>query len=129
MLPSALLLRHAALDAIGGWDTRRIMTEDRDLAIRLAVAGRHVGFLPEPLTRLRRFDHGNLTSRKWRTMQADLAVVAKHRMLYRETLGLGLKFNYNKQYVFDLNYVQYSNNTFVPLFDRDYYSASFSVTF
>lgn len=88
MLPSALLLRHTALDAVGGWDTRRIMTEDRDLAIRLAVAGRHVGFLPEPLTRLRRFDHGNLTSRKWRTMQADLAVVAKHRMLYRETLGL-----------------------------------------
>ena len=47
----------------------------------------------------------------------------------RETLGLGLKFNYNKQYVFDLNYVGYSNNTFDPLFDRDYYSASFSVTF
>ena len=47
----------------------------------------------------------------------------------RETLGLGLKFNYNKQYVFDLNYVSYANNTFDPLFDRDYYSASFSVTF
>jgi len=47
----------------------------------------------------------------------------------RQTLGLGLKFNYNKQYTVDLNYVSYSNNTFDPLFDRDYYSAAFSVTF
>lgn len=47
----------------------------------------------------------------------------------RQTLGLGLKFNYNKKYVFDLNYVGYANDNFDPLFDRDYYSASFSVTF
>jgi hypothetical protein len=47
----------------------------------------------------------------------------------REVLGLGLKFTYNKQYVFDLNWVDYANNNFDPLFDRDYYSASFSVTF
>jgi hypothetical protein len=31
--------------------------------------------------------------------------------------------------VFDLNWVDYANNNFDPLFDRDYYSASFSVTF
>jgi hypothetical protein len=47
----------------------------------------------------------------------------------REVLGLGMKFTYNKQYVFDLNWVDYANNNFDPLFDRDYYSASFSVTF
>jgi len=47
----------------------------------------------------------------------------------REVLGLGLKFTYNKQYVFDLNWVDYADNNFDPLFDRDYYSASFSVTF
>jgi hypothetical protein len=47
----------------------------------------------------------------------------------REVLGLGLKFTYNKQYVFDLNWVDYADNNFDPLFDRDYYSASLSVTF
>ncbi|MGB5103684.1 MAG: DUF1302 domain-containing protein [Steroidobacteraceae bacterium] len=47
----------------------------------------------------------------------------------RQTLGLGLKFNLNKKYILDVNYVSYANNNFDPLFDRDYYSAAFSVTF
>jgi len=47
----------------------------------------------------------------------------------RMTLGLGVKFNYNKKYVLDVNYVSYENGGFDPLFDRDYYSAAVSVTF
>jgi hypothetical protein len=47
----------------------------------------------------------------------------------RQTLGLGVKFNYNKRYVFDMNYVSYADENFDPLFDRDYYSASVSMTF
>jgi len=47
----------------------------------------------------------------------------------RSVLGLGLKFTYNKAYVFDLNWVQYADNGYDPLQDRDFYSASFSVTF
>jgi hypothetical protein len=47
----------------------------------------------------------------------------------RMVLGLGLKFNYNKKYTFDTNWVQYADNGYDPLQDRDYYSASFSVTF
>jgi hypothetical protein len=47
----------------------------------------------------------------------------------RSVLGLGLKFNYNKKYVLDLNYVEYGTSQFDPLFDRDYYSAAVSVTF
>jgi hypothetical protein len=47
----------------------------------------------------------------------------------RSVLGLGLKFNYNKKYVLDLNYVEYDTADFDPLFDRDYYSAAVSVTF
>jgi hypothetical protein len=47
----------------------------------------------------------------------------------RKTLGLGVKFNYNKAYTVDLNYVRYDNGGFDPLFDRDYYSAAVSMTF
>jgi hypothetical protein len=47
----------------------------------------------------------------------------------RQVLGLGLKFNYNKKYVLDLNWVDYADKSFDPLFDRDYYSAALSVTF
>jgi hypothetical protein len=47
----------------------------------------------------------------------------------REQLGLGLKFNLNKKYTLEANYVTYANADFDPLGDRDYYSVSASVTF
>jgi hypothetical protein len=47
----------------------------------------------------------------------------------REVLGLGLKLTYNKSYVFELNWVDYADSNYDPLHDRDYYSASASVTF
>jgi hypothetical protein len=47
----------------------------------------------------------------------------------RQTIGLGLKFSYQKKYTLDLNYVGYANDTFDPTFDRDYYSAAVSMTF
>jgi hypothetical protein len=46
-----------------------------------------------------------------------------------EVLGLGLKFTYNKKYTLELNMVDYANDTYDPLFDRDYYSVSAGVTF
>ncbi len=47
----------------------------------------------------------------------------------RSALNLGLKFNYNKRYDLQLNWVQYGNSGYDPLFDRDYYSANVSMTF
>jgi hypothetical protein len=47
----------------------------------------------------------------------------------REQLGLGLKFNLNKKYTLEANYVTYADADFDPLGDRDYYSVSASVTF
>jgi hypothetical protein len=47
----------------------------------------------------------------------------------RQVLGLGVKFTYNKKYVLDLNWVDYADDNYDPLFDRDYYSAAVSVTF
>ena len=47
----------------------------------------------------------------------------------RQTVGLGLKFSYNKKYTLDMNYVSYADDNFDPLHDRDYYSAAVSVTF
>jgi hypothetical protein len=47
----------------------------------------------------------------------------------RNALNLGLRFNYNKKYQLDLNWVQFGNSGYDPLQDRDYYSASISATF
>jgi hypothetical protein len=47
----------------------------------------------------------------------------------RSALNLGLRFNYNKRYQVDMNWVQFGNSGYDPLQDRDYYSASISMTF
>jgi hypothetical protein len=47
----------------------------------------------------------------------------------RQVLGLGLRFNLNKRYNLEMNYVDYADADFDPLFDRDYYSVSANVTF
>jgi hypothetical protein len=47
----------------------------------------------------------------------------------RQTLGLGVGFNYAKKYTLDLGYTWYADSAYNPLMDRDYYSASLSVTF
>jgi len=47
----------------------------------------------------------------------------------RSALNLGLRFNYNKRYQLDMNWVQFGDSGYDPLQDRDYYSASISMTF
>jgi hypothetical protein len=47
----------------------------------------------------------------------------------RQTLGLGVKFNLNKRYTLEANYVDYNQAAYDPLGDRDFYSVSASVTF
>jgi hypothetical protein len=47
----------------------------------------------------------------------------------RNALNLGLRFNYNKRYQLDMNWVQFGDSGYDPLQDRDYYSASISMTF
>lgn len=47
----------------------------------------------------------------------------------RQTLGLGVKFLYNKRYALDLNYNWFADSAYNPLFDRDFYGVSVSVTF
>jgi hypothetical protein len=47
----------------------------------------------------------------------------------RSALNLGLRFNFKKRYDLQMNYVQFGNSGYDPLFDRDYYSASVSMTF
>ena len=47
----------------------------------------------------------------------------------RETLGLGVGFTWAKKYTLDLGYTWFADSAYNPLMDRDYYSASFGVTF
>lgn len=88
VLPSTLMIRRAALDAVGGWITDRRITEDWELTIRLVAAGRRIGFLAEPLVRVRRAGHGNLSSQAKRLMRGNLRMMNRHLGLYLRTLGV-----------------------------------------
>jgi teichuronic acid biosynthesis glycosyltransferase TuaG len=88
VLPSALMIRRRALEAVGGWSRDRRLMEDWDLSTRLVATGHRVVFLPEPLVRFRRVGQGNLSSRGWLHLWILLQTIWHHRRLYRETLGL-----------------------------------------
>jgi glycosyltransferase involved in cell wall biosynthesis len=88
VLPSALMIRRDALLAVGGWPLERRIVDDWDLTVRQLAAGQTVGFVTEPLLRLRRYGHGNLSGRTWDLMLRSLRMVRRNRHVYLQTLGL-----------------------------------------
>lgn len=86
-IPSCLLIRRDALDAVGGWTSERYLLEDWDLEIRLVLAGVRVGFLPEALVMFRRDGQGNVTSDPWRDLLIQLACIDRHRKAMTEKMG------------------------------------------
>ena len=85
----SLVIRSAVLRAIGGFDESLRCCEDDDLGIRLAAAGYRIDFLPEPLTDMRRGNHGHLFSDWRRIVRGKAAVAIRHRALLERTLGAG----------------------------------------
>jgi glycosyltransferase involved in cell wall biosynthesis len=85
----SLLVRTAALRALGGFDESLRTCEDDDLGIRLALAGYRIDFMTRPLTRMRRWGHGHLFG-DWRSMVVDKTRVAlRHRAEIERVLGRG----------------------------------------
>ncbi len=76
VIPSASLLRKAALDQVGGFDERLSGYEDDDLFIRIFRAGWKHAFVPKALTRFR--VHGSSSSSGWKFLDS--------RMIYLEKL-------------------------------------------
>jgi hypothetical protein len=81
MMPRELIFR------IGGFTRSRRIVPDWDLAIRLVAAGAKVACLREPLTHVRRWDHGNISSSGLRQMRRRIATVRHHWPLVQRTLG------------------------------------------
>jgi teichuronic acid biosynthesis glycosyltransferase TuaG len=88
VLASALMIRRDVLRAVGGWSADRRLTGDWELSIRLVAGGHRIGFLAEPLVRLRRYDHAGQGGRSRSLMRGNLAMLRAHRALYWKTLGL-----------------------------------------
>lgn len=87
MVTPSIVMKRSSFLALGGFDPRFRCTQDWELQIRLAEAGRQVQFLPRILVRVRREDHGH-HSANWRCFLAGhLRILWKHRRLYRQRAG------------------------------------------
>jgi glycosyltransferase involved in cell wall biosynthesis len=89
VLPTSLMIRRAVLREVGGFGTWSRSCEDDELMIRVVAAGHRIDFQPAPLARLRRFQHGNLSSNWSQVLRARLRIAWYHRRLYRRALGPG----------------------------------------
>lgn len=79
IVPSSLMVRRAAVLAAGGWNGDRRVIEDWDFEIRLTRRAGPLWFIPEPLTRIRRWGHGNLSGQHRLNIQRLAATVYAHR--------------------------------------------------
>ena len=88
VIPSTMMFRTEVIRALGGFDPRFRICEDRDLIIRFCAAGYEIEGIPVPLTRLRREGQSSLTSQRWRIFGGDLKTCWKHRRLFVRVYGL-----------------------------------------
>jgi glycosyltransferase involved in cell wall biosynthesis len=86
-IPSTMMFRTDVVRAVNGFDVKFRQCEDRDFMIRLCAAGYQIDALDEPLVKLRREGHSNLSGRRWRIFRTDLRVCWKHRALYFGAFG------------------------------------------
>ena len=84
-----LMIRREALEQIGGFDEDFGILDDQDIAIRLALHGLRIDFVPDPpVTRLRRNEQ-NYSGAARRYFREDLMINRKHRALMNQVYGPG----------------------------------------
>ena len=88
VLPSTMLIRTEVMHSLGGFDPRLAGSEDHEFKIRCCAAGYRIESHPDPLVRLRRENHANLTGRRWRMYSTDLELCWKHKALYYQVYGV-----------------------------------------
>ena len=76
--PPSLLIRKQVLVDLGMFDTNFRTSEDYEFSIRLAKSGNLLGFVPEPLIKVRRSNHGNLSSNGSRVLLNHIRLLRKH---------------------------------------------------
>jgi teichuronic acid biosynthesis glycosyltransferase TuaG len=77
-----VLLRKKDFLAIGGFDSGYRNASDHDFLIRYALSGRLLGFVSEPLLRLRRMEHGNISGNWWRVFKGKTRLFWRNRQAF-----------------------------------------------
>jgi len=86
--PPSLLVKKSSIESVGNFDTNFKTSGDYELSIRLVDSGLIIGFIPEPLIKVRRSNHGNISSNGFRTFKHHCKLVKKHRRIFVNYAGV-----------------------------------------
>ncbi|MBA6225830.1 glycosyltransferase family 2 protein [Colwellia sp. MB02u-18] len=92
--PPSLLITKAALEAVNYFDQKIRCSEDHELSIRLVQQGFRIGFINQALTKVRRMDHGNISSNGRTILIGHCQLLKKHWHAFRQHKGLTSKYIY-----------------------------------
>jgi len=95
VLPSALMIKKSAFEAINGFDPKIKCSEDQDFSISLISQQYKIGFLALPLAFLRREEHGNISSNGRNILIGHFQILNKHWSLYKQYQGVRSLFIYS----------------------------------
>lgn len=92
--PPSLLIKKSTLASVNFFDQTMKCSEDHDLSMRIILAGYKIGFVDQVLTRVRRMDHGNISSNGRRTFIGHWQLMKKHRNTFNAHPKLKHQFMY-----------------------------------
>ncbi|MFT5298263.1 MAG: teichuronic acid biosynthesis glycosyltransferase TuaG [Colwellia sp.] len=92
--PPSLLITKASLEAVDFFDQDIRCSEDHDFSIRLVQQGFRIGFIDQALTKVRRMDHGNISSNGRSILIGHCQLLKKHWHTFRQHKGMTSKYLY-----------------------------------
>ena len=92
--PPSLLIKKSTLEYVNYFDESIRCSEDHELSIRLVQQGFRIGFIDQALTKVRRMDHGNISSNGRSVLIGHCQLLKKHWSSFRQHKGLTAKYLY-----------------------------------
>jgi len=93
--PPSLLIKKSVLEKVGHFDETMYCAEDHDLSLRIIEQGYKIGFINEALIRVRRMNHGNLSSSGRKLLIGNYQLFKKNYHLFKRKKGASPLFMYS----------------------------------
>ena len=85
--PPSLLIKKSVMASANYFDVKMRCSEDHDMSIRLIEQGFKIGFLNQILTKVRRMDHGNISSNGRSLIIGHWQLIKKNYHLFKKSKG------------------------------------------
>jgi len=87
MMTPSIMIKREVLENIKGFNSSFKCSEDWELQVRLALSGYQMHYIPQPLLRVRRQNHGNQSSKWHHFLIGHLRILHIHRHAYIKHFG------------------------------------------